>query len=243
MRFLNFLVPLLLISCGGAEVKRDLEDQGYQTSGIEQYFLPELPLWSNFSVTGMCFKSSSFTYFDFKKLKDSYQLQYDEMLELQGQYNARVENYYRSTATKFLKPVEQASFFSNTLEQIRGGVRSFKIPRVDAVDVIWLDSFVTDKKVTEIIKMFQSGKFDERLPILFSTCFSRGALAQWITENNLEDAGFYSLGAEWLTPFNDEANRIPALQINLTRLLPPGTKINIITSGSHSTLSEIVKAP
>ncbi len=243
MKFLNFLVLLLLLSCGSSGIKREIDDQGYQTSGIEQYFLPEIPAWANYSAAGMCFKSSSFTYFDFKKLIESFQLSYDEMIELQGQYNSRVENYYRSTATKFLKPVEQASFFSNTLEQVRGGVRSFKIPRVDAVDIIWLDSFIHDKKIGDLKLMLKNGKFDERLPILFSSCFSRGAIAQWITENDLEDAGFYTLGAEWLAPFSVEGKPAPSLRIDLGKMLPAGTKINFITSGPHSVLSEVVKSP
>ena len=141
MKYLSCLVLLSLISCSGSSIKQTIDpNTGYRTSGVEQYFLPELPRWANFSAAGSCFKNSSFTYLNFPKIKEAYQLSYPEMVELQAQYNERLENYFRSTAVRFLKPVEEASFFSNTLEQVRGGVRSLKLPPVQEVEVIWLES-------------------------------------------------------------------------------------------------------
>ena len=240
MKYLNFLVLLSLFGCSGGEVKRTLNDQGYQTSGVEQFFLPELPSWSNFSASGMCFKSASFSYFNFKKLSDAYQLKYSEMIELQAQYNARTEIYFRSAAVKFLKPVEEASFFSNTLEQVRGGVKTMKIPRVNEMDIIWLDSYVMENKTADLVKMAKSGKFDERLPVLFSSCMSRQVMQQWLVENNLEEAGFYTIGAEWLSSFNAEGKEIPALQIDVAKLFGPGIKFHFISSGPHLKLPELV---
>jgi hypothetical protein len=124
MRYLNFLVLLTLISCGSSETKKEFDPSfTYTTSGVEQFFLPELPAWANYSAPGACFKSRSFYYMDFKRLNDAYQLTYAQMVELQAQYNERLENYFRSIELRFVKPVEEASFFSNSLEQVRGGVR------------------------------------------------------------------------------------------------------------------------
>ena len=128
MKFLSFSLLLILISCTNGPVRQDVDDAPYRTSGLEQFFLPELPTWANTSASGQCFKKHNFQYLDFSKLSSTYQLKYPELVELQAQYNERLESYFRSTAVRFVKPVEEAAFFSNTLENVRGGVKHFKIP-------------------------------------------------------------------------------------------------------------------
>ena len=226
MKYLNCLVLLALISCGGAPVKKDIDPStGYRTSGLEQFFLPEMPYWANFSAPGQCFKANSFHYLDFIKLKEAYQLTYQQMIELQAQYNERLENYFRSTAVRFLKPVEEASFFSNTLEQVRGGVRSLKLPAVNEVEVIWLESY----DVGELKKLAQSERFNEKLPILFSSCHSKQSLNQWLLQEGLENAGFQTITAEWLSPYNSQMQLKPGLRIELAELLGKNIKIKVTT--------------
>jgi hypothetical protein len=229
MRFLSFLALLTIISCGGGEVRRDVEDVTYQTSGTEKYFLPELTAWNNASASGQCFKSASFHYLDFAQLSASYQLGYPELLELQAQYNERLESYFRSSAKRFLKPVEEAAFFANTLEQVRGGVRLFRLPAVREVDLIWLDGFSRSNKVTELKKMAQAGRFDEKLPILFSACLSRAALSSWVAEQGLDQVGFHLISAEWLSPFGSSLALGPGLRLELSGLVPEKIKINFVS--------------
>lgn len=240
MRFSSCLVLLLLISCGSGEVKKNMEEVTYQTSGVEQFFLPELPGWANYSSSGQCYKSSSFTYLDFNKVALSYELTYPQLLELQAQFNDRLETYFRSTTARFLKPVEQASFFSNTLEQVRGGVKQLKFPVVPELDVIWLDAFVAANKIEDLKRMAAAGKFEERLPILFSGCLSRQDLSKWISEHNLDQIGFYLLSAEWLSPYTRELKTTPGLKVNLKALVDPKTKINVITPNIKFRPTELI---
>jgi hypothetical protein len=225
MKYLSCLVLLALISCRSQPTLKDMEGSAYRTSGVEQFFLPELPKWSNYSSEGGCFKNVSFSYMDFPKLREAYQLNYAQMVELQAQYNERLENYFRSTAVRFLKPMEEASFFSNTLEQVRGGVRHLKLPAVKEVDVIWFESFPAE----ELKNLARTGKFDEKLPILFSSCHTRQSLNQWITQEQLEETGFYLITAEWLSPFTSQFQSRPGLALELSELLGKEVKINIVT--------------
>lgn len=218
---------LLLCSCGGGELRQKVDDS-YHTSGVEQFFLPELPAWANFSTAGRCYKSSSFQYLDFPKLKTSYQLSYPQMVELQGQFNERRESYFSSTALRFLKPVEEAAFFSNTLEQVRGGVKQFKLPNAPEVEIVWLEGYLQINKIDEIKKMISSGRFNQRLPVMFSSCLSRQRLNQWIQENGMGDAGFYLLGAEWLNPYNSAGTLHSGLRLEIMKLLNPGTKATFL---------------
>jgi hypothetical protein len=227
--YLNYSVLLLsLISCSSSEVRQRINDAPYRTSGIEQFFLPELPAWANYSSVGRCYKSSSFQYLDFPKVHASYQLSYAEMVELQAQYNERREDYFRSTAYRFLKPVEESAFFSNTLEQVRGGVRQFKLPKVSQADIVWLEGFTQGNKIADLRKMAKTGKFDERATVLFSSCLSRQMLNQWVQENGLENVGFYLLSAELLGPYDSKNNFHGGLKLEVSKMINPEVKVNII---------------
>ena len=237
MKYLSCLVLLTLISCGSGDLKKDYDPAlTYTGSGVEQFFLPELPLWANFSSPGKCFKKNSIHYLDFIKLKQAYQLQYPEFLELQAQYNERLENYFRSSAIKFLKPVEQSSFFTNTLEQVRGGVKSFKLPKVTEVVVIWFESYSSD----EIKKLAQSSEFDEKFPIIMSSCHSKQSLQQWLIQENLEGVGFGLITAEWLAAFDSDAKSSPGLKVYLQELLGSGIKIHHLNSKNKEMIEFIL---
>jgi hypothetical protein len=237
MRYLSYLVLLTLISCGSGEIKKDMDSSvGYRTSGVEQFLLAELPQWANASASGQCFKTSSFHYLNFLKLKEAYQLNYTQMIELQAQYNDRLEAYFRSAAVRFLKPMEEASFFSNTLEHVRGGVRSLKLPAVKEVEVIWFESFTTD----ELKKMMTSDRFNETPAILFSSCRSKQSLNQWVIEQQLEDLGLYLLSAEWLSPYSAQSEMTPGLHLELAELLGHNMKITILKSENRTTTELIL---
>lgn len=241
MKYLNFSLLLILISCSQGQVRQDVTEPAYRTSGLEQFFLPELPAWANNSASGQCFKRHSYQYLDFNKLGTVYQLGYRELVELQAQYNERLESYFRSTAVRFVKPVEEAAFFSNTLENVRGGVRSFKIPpAVTKIDVIWLDRYIALNQVNELKKMNQMGRFDERLPVLFTSCLSKQDLNQWLIENNLDQVGFYTLTAEWLSPFGSDLQMKAGLHLEIKKLMENKADVRFISPGEILLPTEIV---
>lgn len=239
--FLNSLLLLSLISCSSVEEKKNTSstlDHPYRTSGVEQFFLPELPGWANSSESGACFKSNSFQYLDFAKVNANYQLSYVEMLELQAQYNKRREDYFRSTAYRFLKPVEEASFFNNTLQEVRGGVRLLQVPEVPVVDLVWLESFLQDERGLELLtQMSAAGKFDDRPVILYSSCLSYMRLNQWVMESGLENVGFFILSAEWLTPYSSDFTLKTGMKVELDKVLGQKTIINIIHPNKNHKIS------
>lgn len=242
MKFLSFSLLLILTSCGTGELQKvSTDDAPYRTSGLEQFFLPELPAWANHSASGQCFKKHSFQYLDFLKLASTYQLKYQELVELQAQYNERLESYFRSTAVRFIKPVEEAAFFSNTLENVRSGVKQFKLPPVaNKVDVIWLDRYISSNMVAELKKMNEMGRFDERLPVLFTSCLSKQDLNQWLIENNLDQVGFYTLTAEWLSPFGNDLQMKAGLHLEIKKLMNENVKIKFISPNEILLPTEIV---
>lgn len=241
MKSLNFFLLLILCSCSQPELRKEIEDTAYRTSGVEQFFLPELPAWANNSPSGKCFKKHSFQYMDFKKVAGIYNLKYAELVELQAQYNDKLESYFRSTSHRFVRPVEEAAFFSNTLENVRGGVKIFKLPQVaKKVDLIWLDRYIQLNQVSELKKMNNTGRFDERVPVLFSSCFSKQDLQQWLIEYNLDDVGFYFLTAEWLTPYGADLEMKTGLQLDVKKVMGPDIDIRFLAPSEILLPTEIV---
>jgi hypothetical protein len=231
---------LILTSCSSGFLRKDSEGNPYQSSGVEQYFLPQLPKWANSSASGRCFKKHNIHYLDFKKLSEVYELSYPELIEFQAQYNEKLESYFSSAEENFLKPVEEANLFSNVLESVKGGVKSFKLPAVQRVEVIWLDRYIDLNQVGELKKMSISGRFDENLPILFSSCLSREDLNQWIIDQELEDIGFYTLSAEWLSPYGSDLKLRPGPQIELRKLMGDKTQLRFIAPKEVNLPSEII---
>lgn len=240
MKYLNCLLLLVLVSCSNGTV-RDLTVQPYRTSGVEQYFLSELPIWANGSASGQCFRKHSVQFFDFNKLGKAFNLTYPELLEFQAQYNRRLENYYRTVTVKFVKPMEEAAFFSNTLENVRGGVRLFKVPaEAKKVDVIWLDRFIAHDRIEDIRKMHESGRFNERLPVLFSACLSQEDLNQWLIEYSMDNFGFYALTTEWISPFGSDLTPRAGPQVEIPKLFGKDVKLEFIRPKENLLPSEIV---
>ena len=227
MKFLSFLVLLTLISsCSSGLSRQNTDDSSYQTSGVEQFFLPELPNWANASPAGRCFKSSSLHYLDFAKLNASYKLDYVQMLELQAQFNQKLEDYFRSSAQRFLRPVEEASFFSNTLEQVRGGIRQFKIPQTPEVEIVWLEGYLQKNSAAELKRLSGKGRFENKLPVLYSSCHTKQSLGQWVTEHGLEEVGFYLLSSEYLSAYSSQSKLAAGLHVEVTKLFNPETKLS-----------------
>jgi len=236
MKSLSYLVLLTLISCGSGNLKKDMDESSiYRTSGSEQFFLAELPSWANASSQGNCLKASSFHYLDFPKIKETYQLNYSQMIELQAQYNDRLEIYFRSTSKHFLKPMEEASFFNSTLEQVRSGVKHLNLPIVSEVEVIWFEGI----KPEELKALALSGRFDQKLPILFSSCHSNQSLNQWLTQEKLDGVGFYLITGEWLSPYSSKNELLAGLHLEISALIGPNIKLNIFET-ENKTNNELI---
>ena len=217
-RFLNYLVLILTISCGNAELKQ-MSDESYYSSGVEQFFLAELPLWANFSVLGQCEKSSSIQYLNFSKLKINYELGYSEMVELQAQFNFKRESYFSHASQKFLKPVEEVSFFTNSLEQVKSGVKLVKLPKTSQINIIWLENFLKNHKIEELAPILERDQFLEYPTILFSSCLTRWRMEEWLKEKKAHSEDVHFIGAEWLTPYDPNNELGPGLFVHLNKLI------------------------
>ncbi len=207
---LYFLLLVLTSACStGPDYKTPPELTIYRGNGIEQFFLPELPKWINRSSTGQCFRQFSVKYIDQSKIKLIHQLSYPESIELQVQLNQKLEEYFRNTTAKFLRPVEEAALFANTLEQVKAGVKALQLPAVSQIELIWIDDYIQKNKEADFINWANSSQFTENLPVLVSLCKTSTELKKWAQDRNVDSVGLYYAGFEWMSPFDKEQELAP----------------------------------
>ena len=65
---------------------RTVEDY-YSSTGVEKYFLSDIPRWANFDQVAGCYRSSNIRYFDLDAMMKSYGLSYSKALQVQASYN------------------------------------------------------------------------------------------------------------------------------------------------------------
>ena len=212
------LLLLLICSCssGPSYTSPTAELSTYRTNGIEQFFLPESPRWMNRSTTAQCFRNVSVRFLDQAKLKEVHQLTYPQSIELQVQLNQKLEEYYKNTSQKFLRPVEEATLFANTLEQVKSGVKALNLPNVSQIELIWIDDYIQNNKEADFIRWANSSQFTENLPVLVSLCKTSTELKKWAQDRNVDSIGLYYAGFEWMSPFTKEQALAPVERNYLT---------------------------
>ncbi len=233
---MNFLVLILAISCSRAPLK-DNSTSPFYSSGIEQFFLPELPNWANFSVSGKCFRSLPIQYLDFRKLKLSYDLTYSQLVDLQILFNQKKSEKLSEAEEKFLKPVEEMALFSEMLEQVKSNLRPFKVYETHKYNLLWLEGYLEQKSVKDLSDYLDQEDFSQDPTIIYSSCKSRWELEKWLSDNNIEFESFSLIGADSLVAFNFEIKNIPGLKLDLKSYL--GKEIELKTFYLDKKMSEL----
>jgi len=172
----------------------------YQGAGIEQYFLPELPVWANFSEASSCRRKNSVRYLDFSTLRQSYSLSYSELLHFQNMYNRKLAQFKNNnpTATLYLK--DEAYIFNNTYQLLIGGGRDFLMPKYPKISLIWIDPYLKNKE--KIKELLNDKEVVSGFPVLVTNCLSSAQIEKFIAKNKLDQYGIKFIGQEMFTPYS-----------------------------------------
>jgi hypothetical protein len=197
-----YFLMLLALACSSSVDKASSiknPEYVYQGAGIEQYFLPELPAWANFSVASACHRKNNTRYLDFNTLRKSYSLNYSELVNFQHMFNRQIASFKinNPTATLYLK--DEAYIFNNVYQLLIGGGRDFLIPKYNKISLIWIDPYLNDSK--KIINIFQDKKVLEGFPILVTDCMTTQEIETFISKNKLDKFGVKYIGQEMFSPY------------------------------------------
>ena len=211
---LMYVLLILVTSCASwvnPEYKpRKLEDY-YISTGIEKYFLPEIPAWANFDQRAACFRSQNIRYFDLSALMKSYSLDYSSAIQVQAEYNAELFAFASDHSGKKPNLKEEELMFYRVSDKISGKINFFEAPKYKRIHLIWIDEVLDNENSLKKLKKFlTSSTSDKGAPVLVSFCLTKAEL-----ERRYPDLAPKMITAEMFSIFESSGKRNPNFNLEL----------------------------
>ncbi len=196
-----------MLSCATTEegmFKQDL-DQVYIGSGIEKYYLPDVPDWANFSSEAKCKRNEPIRYINFKDMHASYSFDYEQLIQYQLMLNRRFAEYKKSTGRKTVFLKDESFLTFNVHQQILGGGREFIVPKFSRIHLVWIDEATQNKEALKKLKsLMRSSKMLKGHPVFISMCLSSEELDDFITSNKFSESGVKGISQSMFSPYNTD---------------------------------------
>lgn len=239
MKLLLLVLLFSLAACSSLSSKglqpRTIEDY-YTTTGVEKYFLTDIPPWANFDQTAACYRSSQLRYFDIEALMKSYGLSYAKAIQVQATYNEEVVQFKGTDDKRIPTLKEEELLFYKVSEKVSNKFIFFDPPTFKQINLVWLDEIIGDGKKEKKLKAFlHSPAMDAGVPVLFSFCLTRAEV-----EKKYPDLGAKMITAEMLSVFNSDGSRSPFFQIDLGQFFSKTQRLYFYSQKS-SDMSEQIK--
>lgn len=241
--FSLLFVIFAAVSCQSpyTSAERKQLNEYYIQSGVEQYFLADLPEWANVNQTSSCKRTDFIRFFNFSKISESYKLDYEKLLQLQLMFNVslkkRTVNFDKLEVKNMNKrtvPKEDEVLFFNVLDKIQGGVKEFVIPEFNRVHFVLIDEYLLDPtKILKLKALTESEEFSQGFPVFVSLCSSQREVEQFISVHHFEELNPKIISSELLSPFDDENKLTYGFALDVSKLFKPQTKIYLY---SHQAL-------
>lgn len=219
MKAALLLTLFILFGCSSNSTvsSNQVLDNVYISSGVEQFFLTDMPYWANFSIAGSCLRKTPIRYMNFENINKSYDLKYDQILHLQHMLNKKLFAYKSSTGQNSLSPKDISYIFHNVYQQVLGESYEFISPKFKNVSVVWIDPFLNDTK--KLKRILNRSDVLSGHPVLLSHCLSAYELEELSQSLKLESLGVKYLPAEFSTIYGQQIKKNPFFSFNISSLL------------------------
>lgn len=229
LMFVSFLVG----SCSNG-LKPRVVDQYYVSTGVEAYFLTDLPEWANYSATAECYRERSIRYFNIDALMKSFSLSYFNAIQVQATFN---EEYLalkkKSDVNLGLKDEELIFFKAN--DKVKNSINFFDAPTFKQIHLIWLDEVLIGKKQEDKLKRFLTSSVqDNGFPVLVSACLTKSEI-----EAKFPDVAIKAISAEMFSVYDSSGVRLPTIHTQIGAFFKPEQKLIFYSQGTKKTLDNI----
>ncbi|MBC7537766.1 MAG: hypothetical protein H7281_03035 [Bacteriovorax sp.] len=199
---------------------RTVEDY-YVTTGVEKYFLTDIPSWANFDQKASCYRTTTIRYFDIEALMKSYGLSYNQSLQVQSTFNEEFTQFKKSDKKHLTTLKEEELLFYKVSEKVSSKIIFFDPPTYKRVNLIWLDEVLGDPKKENKLKNFlNSSSMDLGVPVLVSFCLTRDEV-----ETQFPDFSPKMITAELFSVYDSKGIRTPGFKIDLGQFFKPDQKL------------------
>ena len=223
--FILILVLTFFTSCSNISTPgmqpRTVEDY-YVSTGVEKYFLTDLPSWANFNQKAGCYHKSSIRYFDIEALMKSYGLTYSMAIQVQGSFNEEFSHFKKLDRQQPTTLKEEELLFYKVSEKISSKLVFFDPPTFNRVNLIWLDEALGNPKKEKKLKNFlKSSTMDTGVPVLVSFCLTKDEV-----EDLYPDLNSKMITAELFSVYDSKGIKSPGFKFVLDQFFKPEQKLN-----------------
>jgi hypothetical protein len=221
---LSMSLAILISSCASISNSpmqaRTVEDY-YVTTGVEKYFLTDIPSWANFDQKASCYRTTTIRYFDINALMKSYGLTYNQALQVQASFNEEFTQFRKSDKNHRTTLKEEELLFYKVSEKVSSKIIFFDPPTFKRVNLIWLDEVLGDPKKMKKLKSFlSSGAMETGVAVLVSFCLTREEI-----ETQFPDLTPKIITAELFSVYDSLGARTPGFKIDLDQFFKPDQKL------------------
>lgn len=222
---MKLLIILLFIHIGCASnnsegLKQDL-DQVYIGSGVEQFYMPDLPNWANMSSAAKCKRSEPIRYLNFSDMHKSYSFNYEQLIQFQFMLNRKFYSYKESTGHETVYLKDESYIMHNVHQQIIGGGRDFIAPKFKRINLVWIDQALkNDSALKSLKKLMYSDDMEKGHPVFISMCLSSIELEQFINKSGYAKFGVKGISQSMFSAFNEKFELGTEFSLHFDKLLP-----------------------
>jgi hypothetical protein len=225
-----FFLFLILVGCANENLKTRTVENYYQSTGVEKYFLTELPPWANFSSAAGCFRQDPIRYFDLNALMKSYSINYATAIQVQASFNDEYARLAKKKDTVIPFSEEQLLFFRAS-DKVNSKIIFFGPPTFKRIHLIWVDAV----DVAKVKKFIKSDTNNKGVPVLLSFCMTKHELEEKFSEEN-----FKMISAEMFSVYDIAGAKIPGFALSLDQFFKPEQELIIYSpQKNNETISEL----
>lgn len=243
--FLYINIFLLCISCSSSgtkikKIKKVVNKKYFISSEVEGYFLPLLPSWANYSTLGRCYRSTDINFLNFKSLRKSYNLTYEQAIQVQAGYNDYIFRKKENNGSDDRLPFEKKEKkIYSLIDEVQSDIKIFRSPKYNIVNIVWLDYALGNKKTLErLLKLAKTQIFREGHPIILSRCLQRYEAENFIKKYNFP-LSTRIISAEMFSTYSSKNLTIPFLGLNITELVGKNKRVNLFIPRKSSVGKEL----
>ena len=185
--FLLFIVLMsALFSCQSAESQRRSTEQYYTSSGVEKFYLSDIPKWLDYSSTGQCFRQSDIRFMDLPKLMGQFNYDYPQAIQFQLLLNRLRREKMQEVRSAYLMLKDEEIVFYDTVDKIENKIYPFAEIKYDRIHLVWIDPALSSElQLKKLQVLLQSEAMNVGFPVLVSLCLDAHNLNDFVSKTKI----------------------------------------------------------
>jgi hypothetical protein len=217
-----FFVSFFIISsCSYENLKSRTVEEYYIPTGVDKYFLSDIPAWANFDQFAGCFRNAHIRYVNVEALMKSFTLTFNQALQLQGLFNEDFISLKNINKLQTPTIKQEESIFFNSSEKVTSKIFFFVPPTFQRVNLVFLDEVLGNELKEKKIKTWlSSAAMETGVPVLVSFCLTKPEVEKKFPEMN-----YKMITAEMFSIYNMQGKMTPGFKLDLTQLFMPDQRL------------------